>query len=121
MGSIVLQVNGSTVENVAEGAGVEIVRAVSEEDSARIIAALGDYYDSHFKARRGPNSSPPLEKNIENIIKVWWDDVIRQALKHVERYEAKNILPTPILVVDSVEALLNVETANVANTDETVL
>ena len=100
MGSIVLQVNGTTVGNVKDGAGIEIVRSVTEQDSARLIQALGEYYASSFQSRGGPvgNSEPALEKTVENIIRVWWEDVIRQALKHVERYEAKAIKPPSITV-----------------------
>jgi serine/threonine protein phosphatase PrpC len=107
MGSIVLQVNGTTVGNVADGAGVEIVRAVSEEDSARLIEALGNYYDTHFH----PTNANALEKTTENIIKVWWEDVIRQAKKHVERYETKKITVAPIEVFNSTEELTLVKTS----------
>jgi len=110
MGSIVLQVNGTTVGEVANGGGVQIVRSVSEIDSARIITALGDHYNSHFNSVR-PNDSAQLEKTTENIIKVWWDDVIRQALKHVERYEARNITPPPVLVEDPIAIALAAELA----------
>ena len=97
MGSIVLQVNGTTVGTVAEGRGIQVVRSVTEQDSGRLIQALGDYYAGHF-SQSGPNGEPGIEKTVENIIRVWWDDVIRQALKHVERYEARNLKPPSITV-----------------------
>jgi hypothetical protein len=112
MGSIVLQVNGTTIGNVADGAGLEIVRAVSETDSARLIAALGEYYSSSFAPQR--NGEPAMEKTIENIITIWWDDVIRQAKKHVERYEAKTLTVPPIVVASSVEEIVAIEEAALA-------
>jgi len=100
MGSIVLQVNGSSVGNVADGAGIEIVRSVSEQDSGRLIMALGDFYAGHFQGRSGPGGEEAaLEKTVENIIRVWWDDVIRQAMKHVERHEAKALKPPAITIL----------------------
>jgi hypothetical protein len=102
MGSIVLQVNGTTVGNVADGAGVQIIRSVSDVDSGRLITALGEYYAGRFTVRPRPDggSEPVLEKTVENIIRVWWEDTIRQAMKHVERHEAKQLTPTPISVVE---------------------
>jgi hypothetical protein len=93
MGSIVLQVNGTTVGNVADVAGIEIVRSVSEQDSGRLLTALGDYYASHF------NEEYP--KTIEHIIETWWNDVIRQAMKHVERHEAKALKPPAIQIIEA--------------------
>jgi len=99
MGSIVLQVNGTTVGNVADGAGVQIIKEVSETDSGRIITALADYYASKFRAQGGPNGgSEALEQTTENIIRVWFDDVVREALKKVERHEAKALVPPAISV-----------------------
>jgi hypothetical protein len=99
MGSIVLQVNGTTVGNVADGAGVNIVKQVSEQDSGRIVMALGDYYASKFQS--GLDGEPALPKTVENIIRVWFDDVVRDALKKVERYEARAITPPSITVTGS--------------------
>jgi hypothetical protein len=107
MGSIVLQVNGSTVGNVADGAGIEIKREVTDQDSTRLIAALADYYKSHF-VQTSPDG-PKIEKTIRNIIEIWWADVIRQALKHVERYEARQKGPFSLPVTENGAPVVPVE------------
>lgn len=98
MGKITLTVEGTTVGTVATGGGVVYTYETTEEDSARLISAMGDFYSSHFTIK--PDGEPALEKNIPNIIKVWFKDVVQSAIRLTKNLEQKKLAVQEISVVE---------------------
>ena len=102
MGSITLRVEGTTVGMVADGRGVEIIKDVSERDSARLIAAFARSYAGTWKDADGNLSQP----SIQEVLQAWWDGVVAGCIAHVETVEREvaaetaRAKVTPIVVTD---------------------
>lgn len=79
MGKIILTVEGTTVGTVANGGGVVIENEVSEQDSARLIAAFAHTYADRFKDENGD----PRQPSIEEVLGEWWDGIIAGSIDHV--------------------------------------
>lgn len=84
MGTITLTVEGTTVGTVAEGRGVVIRRAVSEQDSARIIAAMARLYSDRFYDE-DPKTGlrTPRQPIIAEVVGVWFDGIIEGSKQQV--------------------------------------
>jgi hypothetical protein len=83
MGSITLTVEGTTVGMVANGAGVTLVKEVSEQDSARLIAAYARSYEYKWRNEQGEQRQP----TIEEVLSVWWDGVVAGSIAHAYAVE----------------------------------
>ena len=94
MGKITLVIEGTTVGTVANDGGVQIPYEVSEQDSGRLIAAMADFYQSRFKDENGV----PFAPNIAQVVKAWFDDVVRLALNQTRDYEQRANPPALISV-----------------------
>ena len=103
MGKITLTVEGTTVGTVAAGGGIQIPYEVSETDSARLVAAMADFYKSRLdgSGRRGPGGlevTPPEPPTVEDIVRAWFNDVVRLALNQTRDFEQRNATVAPIVV-----------------------
>ena len=98
MGKISFIVEGSTVGTVAEGRGLKVEYTVSEQDSARLVAAMADYHKGDLEGSRGPDSPAPEPITIERILKAWFNGCVKQALRQAEDYE-KRQQATPAITV----------------------
>lgn len=79
MGSITLLVEGTTVGTKAAGGGVEIVKTVSEQDSARLIQAYARSYADRWKNEDGTPRNP----TIQEVLQAWFDGVVAGSVAHV--------------------------------------
>jgi hypothetical protein len=73
MGKITLTVEGTTVGTVVGGGGIIIEKEVSEQDSARLIAAYGRTY------------SIPITNaaSFEAVLERWFGNVVQTSVDHV--------------------------------------
>lgn len=85
MGKLILTVEGTTVGTVATGGGVVIERAVSEQDSARLIMAFAKILGERFTDAEGN----PRQPGMVEVIEAWFDDVIAQSNHRVRVQEQK--------------------------------
>lgn len=77
MGAITLTVEGTTVGTVATGGGIQIVKSVSEQDSARLLTAFARVYGSKL------GSNPTYQQ----IIDAWWEGVVAESVAKVLQVE----------------------------------
>jgi hypothetical protein len=94
MGRIVFTVEGSTVGTVAEGRGVVVEYQVSEQDSAKLVAAMADFHKGDLVDADGV----PVQPTIELILKAWFNGCVRQALRQTADYERRKAAVQPITV-----------------------
>lgn len=83
MGKIILTVEGTTVGTVAQGGGILIEKAVSEEDSGRLIAAYAKSYAGRWINEDGT----PRQPTIQEVLEAWWDGVVAGSVAHVQSVE----------------------------------
>jgi len=83
MGTITLTVEGTTVGTVAEGRGIVITKAVSEQDSARLIAAYARTYAGRWTDEAGNPRAP----TIQEVLTAWSEGWINGSIAHVESVE----------------------------------
>jgi hypothetical protein len=83
MGTITLTVEGTTVGTVAEGRGIVITKAVSEQDSARLIAAYARTYAGRWTDEDGKPRAP----TIQEVLTAWSEGWINGSIAHVESVE----------------------------------
>lgn len=83
MGTITLLVEGTTVGTKAGGGGVEIVKTVSEADSARLIAA----YASTYAGRWTDGNGAPRQPTIAEVLSAWFDGIVAGSIAHVVAVE----------------------------------
>lgn len=91
MGKITFTVEGSTVGSVKEGRGVVVDYEVSEQDSAKLVEAM-----AHF--HQGSLSQLERQPTIEDIVKVWFNDCVKTALRLTEEHELRKMKPAKISV-----------------------
>lgn len=101
MGKITLVVEGTTVGTVAGGGGIAIPYEVSETDSARLIAAMAAFYKGKF-VRPVDGSDPPrvepYQPQIGDVVREWFNDIVRTALRQTLDYEKSKAAVPPITV-----------------------
>lgn len=73
MGKIILTVEGTTVGTVAQGGGVVIEKVVSEQDSARLVAAYARTYGITLNGAA----------SIQQVLQAWFDGVVNGSIAHV--------------------------------------
>lgn len=73
MGKITLTVEGTTVGTVANGGGIVIEKQVSEQDSARLIAAYGRTYSIPITDAAA----------FEAVLERWFNNVVQTSVEHV--------------------------------------
>ena len=83
MGKIILTVEGSTVGTVASGGGIVLAKEVSEQDSARLIAAYARSYAGRWK----DENNQPRQPTIAEVLEAWWDGVVAGSINHVRSVE----------------------------------
>jgi hypothetical protein len=83
MGSITLTVEGTTVGTVAQGKGVVIRKEVSEQDSARLIAAYAKTYAGSWKDDMGQPRNP----TISEVLEKWFEGIVNGSVAHVMSVE----------------------------------
>lgn len=83
MGKIILTVEGTTVGTVAEGRGIQIVREVSEQDSARLLMAYAAIYGDQWVDESGT----PFQPTYDQIIAAWFDGIIAGSVASVRSHE----------------------------------
>lgn len=83
MGSITLTVEGTTVGTVAEGGGIQIVKTVSEQDSARLMAAYAKIYAGRWTDENGD----PRQPTYEEIVAAWWEGIVAGSVAAVKAQE----------------------------------
>lgn len=79
MGKIILTVEGTTVGTVAGGGGVVIEKSVSEQDSARLIAAYARSYAGRWTNEDGSLRNP----TIREVLEAWFEGVVAGSIAHV--------------------------------------
>lgn len=94
MGKITFTVEGTTVGYVEKGAGVKVEYEVSEEDSGKIIEAMADFYRSQLVDKDGTSIAP----TIEAVVKLWFNDCVRQAIRQTSDHINRQIKPAAIEV-----------------------
>lgn len=86
MGKITLTVEGSTVGYVESGGGVVCVTELSDEDSARIVAAMAD------QQMRRPGQQQLTIPTTQQIVQTWWDRRIADVKNEVIAYEQRKAM-----------------------------
>lgn len=88
MGKITFLVEGTTVGKVAEGKGVKVEYQVSEQDSARLIAAMAEFHKANLSGLTDADGNP-REPGIDDICKAWFDSAVNTALRQTKDYEMR--------------------------------
>ena len=92
MGKIILTVEGTTVGTVAEGRGIVLEKAVSEQDSGRLIQAYARSYASSFVTETtdpetGSVTRTPRQPSITDVLQAWFDGIVAGSIAHVVSVE----------------------------------
>jgi len=95
MGKITFTVEGTTVGTVAEGRGVKVEYEVSEQDSAKLVAAMADYHKGDLVDANGA----PVQPTIDLILRAWFNGCVKQALRQTADYERRKAAVQPIVVL----------------------
>lgn len=83
MGKIILTVEGTTVGTVANGGGIVIEKAVSEQDSGRLIQAYARTYAGTWTNEDGTPRTP----TVAEVVAKWFDGIIAGSVAHVASVE----------------------------------
>jgi hypothetical protein len=94
MGKITFLVEGPTTGTVAEGGGFTATYEAADADVAKLLEAMADYYKTSFVGEDGL----PVQPTVPLILKAWFDGFIKQTLRQAADYEARKIVPPPIMV-----------------------
>jgi len=99
MGTITLIVEGTTVGTKANGAGIEIVKTVSEQDSGRLIQAYATSYAGKWKDENGDNRAP----TIHEVLEAWFDGIVSGSTAHVLSVEKEQAARTAAASVQPIQ------------------
>lgn len=95
---------GTITVSVTSAQGtVSVEQTVADADLARLVAAMGEYLDSQFRATPGPDGQgdPPPAKTNANIIRAWVKDWLRSSARITRKYEERAIAVPDLPIADA--------------------